>query len=374
MSSGRVLVVGAGVIGAWTALHLASSGWRVTLADQYPPGNTRASSGGESRTLRLAHGQDAFLTEWAVRASRMWEGLASGWHEPLLARAGASWLVPSDADGSWEESSAATLREAGVKHRVLGRTGIERLYPAVRVTGFDQALYEPGARLLYARRSVRAAVQRARELGADIIRARVRPAEGGGIDVEGAARIEAEQVVWCCGPWLGQLFGKADIRALRQDIFYLGGPHIGLSGLPLWLDRTNMVYGSGDLTGRGIKVNSDAAVEQVAVDTYHRFPAPKGLAAVRSYLATHFPDLADRPLAGSETNQYEMSPDGDFIIDRHPDVPSWWLAGGGSGQGFKHAPVIGAEVARLLSGREPSSPRFALGAPRARSSAGSVFG
>src|SRR5258708_11058675 len=53
-----VVVIGAGVFGAWTAWHLARRGRKVLLADAYGPGNSRASSAGESRIIRMGYGAD----------------------------------------------------------------------------------------------------------------------------------------------------------------------------------------------------------------------------------------------------------------------------------------------------------------------------
>jgi len=49
------------------------------------------------------------------------------------------------------------------------------------------------------------------------------------------------------------------------------------------------------------------------------------------------------------------------VIDRHPDLDSVWLVGGGSGHGFKHGPAVGAHVAGLVRGTETPIERFALG-------------
>jgi sarcosine oxidase len=51
-----VIVVGAGAFGGWSALHLAQAGAKVTLLDAWGPGNSRASSGGETRTIRATYG------------------------------------------------------------------------------------------------------------------------------------------------------------------------------------------------------------------------------------------------------------------------------------------------------------------------------
>ncbi|HTE63549.1 MAG TPA: FAD-dependent oxidoreductase, partial [Solirubrobacteraceae bacterium] len=84
-------------------------------------------------------------------------------------------------------------------------------------------------------------------------------------------------------------------------------------------------------------------------------------AAARAFLATRFPALADAPLAGSKTCRYELSPDAHFVAAPHPEHPSVWLLGGGSGHGFKHGPAMAERVAVALAGGASLSPRFALG-------------
>lgn len=51
--TGNVAVIGAGIIGSWTALHLAETGVRTTLIEQFPLPHTRGSSHGQSRAFRL---------------------------------------------------------------------------------------------------------------------------------------------------------------------------------------------------------------------------------------------------------------------------------------------------------------------------------
>ena len=79
-------------------------------------------------------------------------------------------------------------------------------------------------------------------------------------------------------------------------------------------------------------------------------PDPDSIRLARSYLARRFPDLADGPILETRTCQYETTPDTNFVIDRHPAFDNVWLVGGGSGHGFKHGPVIGRYVNRLLDG------------------------
>jgi glycine/D-amino acid oxidase-like deaminating enzyme len=59
-------VIGAGVFGAWTAYRLRESGQSVALLDGYGPANSRASSGGESRIIRMGYGADEVYTRRAA--------------------------------------------------------------------------------------------------------------------------------------------------------------------------------------------------------------------------------------------------------------------------------------------------------------------
>jgi glycine/D-amino acid oxidase-like deaminating enzyme len=61
-----VIVVGAGAFGGWTALHLLNKGARVTLLDSWGPGNSRASSGGETRVIRATYGSGRIYTQMAA--------------------------------------------------------------------------------------------------------------------------------------------------------------------------------------------------------------------------------------------------------------------------------------------------------------------
>src|ERR1700731_2816678 len=106
-----VVVVGAGVFGAWTAFHLARRGQRVLLIDAYGPGNSRASSGGESRIIRMGYGADELYTRWAIRSLVQWKELfAETASSPaLFHQTGVLWL-PSKEYARLNEVTAVLTR------------------------------------------------------------------------------------------------------------------------------------------------------------------------------------------------------------------------------------------------------------------------
>lgn len=67
-----VAVIGAGVFGGWTALTLREMGHSVVLIDQYGPGNSKSSSGGDVRGMRAGYGDREYYTRWAIAAMEQW--------------------------------------------------------------------------------------------------------------------------------------------------------------------------------------------------------------------------------------------------------------------------------------------------------------
>src|ERR1041384_700211 len=88
-----VVVVGAGVFGAWTACQLRRAGASVLLLDAYGPGNSRASSGGETRIMRLGYGPDEIYSRSAQRSMVLWQQLFEKTGNNLFRKTGMLWLA-----------------------------------------------------------------------------------------------------------------------------------------------------------------------------------------------------------------------------------------------------------------------------------------
>src|SRR6516164_7884905 len=100
-----VAVIGAGVFGAWTAWHLARRGQRVVLLEAYGPAHSRASSGGESRIIRMSYGPDEIYTRWSQRSLTQWKDLFSSAGEKLFLETGVLWLA-TEGDAYLRDSIA----------------------------------------------------------------------------------------------------------------------------------------------------------------------------------------------------------------------------------------------------------------------------
>src|SRR2546427_10856935 len=123
----HIAVVGAGAFGGWTALFLQRQGARVTLVDAWGPGNSRASSGGETRVIRATYGPRAVYTRMAARALALWKEHAQRWRRRLYHPIGVLWLVESDDPD--EKAPLPPVAESGVAFEDLAGAETARRHP-----------------------------------------------------------------------------------------------------------------------------------------------------------------------------------------------------------------------------------------------------
>jgi sarcosine oxidase len=370
-----VLVVGAGVFGAWTALQLARRGQSVLLIDAYGPGNARSSSGGESRIIRMGYGADELYTRWATRSLVQWkELLAETMGSPaLFHKTGVLWLGSKDYAGF--DEMTAVLTRCKVPFESLSSSAIAQRYPQFSLHDLSSGILETESGVLMARRAVSEVVECALSSGVEYRQAQVTPplegdTRGGSIaaiSTSDGERISAGQFVFACGAWLGKIFPEilgSRIFPSRQEVFFFGVPpgdnQFSARSLPTWLIQADEVYGMPDLESRGFKIAFDSHGQRVDPDTQTRVVSAESIERVRAYVAKRFPALANSPVVETRVCQYENTSNGDFLIDQHPEMSNVWFAGGGSGHGFKHGPAFGEYVAQQILDGGPPEPRFAL--------------
>jgi glycine/D-amino acid oxidase-like deaminating enzyme len=370
-SNANVIVIGAGVFGAWTARELRRRGRRVLLLDASGPANARASSGGESRMTRSIYGADEVYTRMATESLADWRALSDRAGAPVFHPVGV--LMFFGRREAYAEQSIEVHRRLGLPLKVLGHAELARRWPQVDWSGVELGLLEADFGPLMARRAVQTLVAEFVAAGGEYRqRAVLPPAEGDRLEelrtVDGE-RLRAEQYVFACGPWLPKLFPALlgeRIVPTRQEVFFFAPPdgdtRFGPAALPGWaeVDDGDIHYGFPDLESRGFKIAHDAHGPRFDPDRGDRGASEEGGAHIRAYLRRRFPALAERPLVEMRVCQYENSSNGDLLIDRHPSWPNVLLLGAGSGHGFKHGPAVGRRAADLLEGSASPEPRFSL--------------
>ena len=353
-------VIGAGAFGGWTALYLLRSGARVTLVDAWGPGNSRSSSGGETRIIRGAYGPDQSYTQLAARALKLWSSNERKWKRQFLHRIGVLWMA-SGTDDAWERGSLAMLKEARIPHQRLSARDLGSRWPQINFAEVEWGIYEPESGYLLAREACRAVVDGFIREGGSYHQALIASEglESGSwkeFKLSDGSAIRADRYVFACGPWMSTLFPQTignSIQSTRQEVFFFGtpagDPRFDERNIPVWADhRGRFMYGIPGNQARGFKLADDTRGPEFDPTAGERKISEEMLRGAREYLVFRFPGMKDAPLIESRVCQYEQTPDSGFIVDRHPSAENVWLLGGGSGHGFKHGPALGELVAKLV--------------------------
>lgn len=341
-------VVGAGVFGAATARELQRRGFDVTLVEQHTPGNTRSGSGGDTRLLRFAHSDEEWYTRSAMRSLELWRALEQESGLRLFEPVGIAWLQCAEAR-AFTDRSEQTLARLGIPTERLDPIEAKRLFPSIGGEGLESVLFEPTAGVLHAR-----AATRALAAGVRVVPGRPTPDDPPRADV----------VVWACGSWLGSLFpAQVELQISRRDVFFFGvdASWEGTPGFCEYDGPFGPNYGHGEISGLGMKIAPDRHFAEVDPDALERLPDAEMARRARAYAAERFPALADAPITGTRVCQYDLTSDSHFIVSRHPEEPTWWLLGGGSGHGFKHGPALAEYVADCVEGLREPEPFHGLG-------------
>ena len=369
-SGSDFVVVGAGVFGVWIAHFLRRRGHAVTLVDAYGAGNTRSSSGDESRIIRMGYGGDTLYTRWAARSLQFWQELFRSTGQELFVKTGVLWLG-TDTD-LYTHQLIGTLAAERLAYEKLSPPEIAKRFPQISHERVSFGIFEPDSGVLLARRSVHAVLDDAVRLGVHyLVDAIVPPTDGnarlGFLRTRSGSEIRGDTFIFACGAWLTNAFPKllgVRIFPTRQEVFFFGTPagarQFRPPAMPVWLHHGDEMYGLPDVENRGVKVASDRHGEPFDPEIGDRIASQRGLADVRAYLRCRLPKLQDVPLLEARVCQYENTSNGDFLIDRHPEIDNVWLVGGGSGHGFKHGPAVGQYVAGRILGGAEAEVRFSM--------------
>jgi len=369
-----VIVIGIGAMGSSACHHLARKGARVLGLEQFDIPNALGSTHGSSRMIRLAYYEHPDYVPLLKRAYALWDELEVESGQKLLYRTGGLYMGPRD--GEIIGGSLRSARQHHLAHELLDRDELRRRFPQFEVPDNWVALHEPEAGFLRPEAVISSYAELALRAGAELHgREPVIEwnADGKGVRVvTSRAEYQADRLIFCGGPWSGRLIRDlgVELRVTRQVLGWVWPkkPELfALGRLPVWaidhLDGT-IHYGFPMMNDvPGFKVAHHAPGETTDPDRVARDPQPGDEETFRPILRQMIP-AADGPLLSMKVCMYTNSPDGHFILDRHPKHERVTIACGFSGHGFKFASVIGEVLADIAQGGSTTLPAAFLGLGR----------
>nr|QIQ10694.1 Monomeric sarcosine oxidase [uncultured bacterium] len=352
-----VAVIGAGVFGGWTALSLREMGHSVVMIDQYGPGNSKSSSGGEVRGMRAGYGDREYYTRWAIAAMEQWKRRGAEFGTPLYFESGVLGVSRTQPSAT----VLASFDKLKFPYEILTREELSKRWPqiatedAADVVGF----YQPKGGTIKAHASCVAVANAYQKKGGRFVlaKASLAPTSKGtlrSVTLSSGETVSAGTFVVAAGPWLLKMFPDLLDRKLK-----VARSGHGMIGLPAdrgrdysfpHLPNTNAILPNVD--GLGLAVMMTVGTTPVDPDVHDRVPTPDEKANILARAVQLFPALKGQPFINAHICQLDSTVDGNFIVDRHPGFDNVWLAGGGSDHSFKFGPVTGDYVAHRVVGRD----------------------
>lgn len=366
-----IVVIGAGAWGGWTALYLQQLGANVTLVDQYGPGNSRATSGDETRGIRTAYGDRIQWMRWASESIRRWREWDQEWSRDLrmqLFFPTGDLIMRAEWDTFLEDTSR-TWDQLGVAYERLTVDEVRYRYPVIGLDGIEVALFERDAGVGRARRSCEAVAEVFSQKGGRIINAHARVGrrqDGRALEVtlEPGQPLSADAYVFACGPWLPKVLPDAMGNRMRTpmgSVYYFTVPptdqRFTYPNLPSYNFPGVTGWAALPPDHRGFRVRTGGSGSEQDPDLSSRWVPEQYHDRARAFLTERFPLLADAPIAQTHACHYEFSISRNFVIDTHPDLSNVWIAGAGNAEGFKMGPVVGEYIAHRVLGM-PTDPQL----------------
>jgi sarcosine oxidase len=367
-----VVVVGAGVFGAWTALTLRERGAKVTLLDAYGPGHARATSCDEVRQIRMSYGDREVYTRSAMSALQLWKARQEEFGRRLVFPGGR--LIMRRAWNKELDDQKAIFDRLSLPYEVMTPEQMATRFPQVNFAGVGVGFLDVNAGLLKAREAIMAITETFERKGGAIRLARAMPGATAkrtlqNATLEGSDAIPAGAFVFACGPWLRHVFPgllAKVITTARIEIAYIGSPagddSYRQGVLPNLSEEDTFPGAPGEVSytqsdiDAGLKIARGGERLPMDLDRDERIVSARQISRIHEYVRLRFPKLKE-PIVASRVCQSDSSPDSHFVLDRHPLLDNVWIAGGGSGHGFKHGPVVGEYMADRVSGR-PAPPEL----------------
>ncbi len=363
------IVLGGGTMGSAAAWDLAKRGLRTVVFEQFHHVHDQGSHGGKTRIIRHAYAEGEAYVPLVQRADQLWQELEALTGQRLLVRTGGLELAAPGYRHARAARESAELH--GLPHEWVSPVEAGCRWPAFHIPDDWDVLFSPDAGYLLTEPSLRAMASAATSLG-DEIREHAPVTDWGATDsgvwvVAGDETVRADLLIVTAGAWATSVLADLglDLTPLRKVLWWLAVDRIDQftrDRFPIFVSDSphGEIYGFPIDDHAGLKIANHAGGAPTTAASIDRTIRPGEQADVVGFAAKVLSGVTDRVLE-SAVCLYTMTPDGHFIVDRHPRWPRVVFGAGFSGHGFKFATAIGETLASLaVDPRQAPLPHFAI--------------
>ncbi|GAB2536080.1 N-methyl-L-tryptophan oxidase [Spirosoma aerophilum] len=361
------IVVGLGAMGSAALYQLSRQTPNVLGLDQLAPSHTMGSTHGDTRITRQAIGEGAYFVPLAIRSHAIWRELERLSGEQLLTITGGLFIgqehspIQMHNKPGWLTTTIEAAKQFGITHRMLDGDTLRREFPQFKYRTGDVGYFEEEAGFLNPERCISVQLDQARRNGA-IVRTNERMLDY--INSETGLTVRTEQGVYqtrklilTTGSWIRESLRHTPYQDLltvyRQVLYWFGidGDYTQYTPdkLPVFILSDRDLYGFPAVGGPdgGIKIATETYKQSTTPQTVDRTVSEAETRRMyEQHIAPNFVGVGSQAVK-SVVCLDTMTPNGDFIIDAHPDNPNVLLASACSGHGFKHSAAVGQILSEL---------------------------
>lgn len=354
----EVVIVGAGSMGMAAGFYLAKLGINVLLLDSHNPPHDKGSHHGETRIIRHAYGEGSQYVPLVLRAQQLWEQLEQESGTKLFLQTGV--LCAGDRGSSFVEEAVASGRKYSLPIEQLSNEEMSYRWRGFAFPEGFSGCYEPHSGVLFSEQCIAAFRKLGEENGMEVLPytrvERIEMNANGAVIETNDETYYADFAVVSAGAWSGKLLREMGLelplQPVRKTVSWVQCKQelYDAQVFPAYtVDLLNAhYYGFPSIAGSGVKAGRHDGGENIDPDTPISPYGPKDEAEIRSFLDKCLPD-ANGPLVKGSTCIYTLTPDEDFILDRHPEYPQLFIAAGFSGHGFKFSSVVGEIISQVMT-------------------------
>lgn len=362
------LIIGAGIYGISTAIELRQRRYSVGILNPGPIPHPLAASTDISKVVRMEYGADRLYFEMAAASIEGWHAWNEFFGEKLYHETGFLLLCRASMESdrqSFERESFRLLQEKGYHPQRLDAASIVKQFPGLRAGQFVDGFYNPRAGFAESGRVVELLAAYARQLGVTIHEGQtaskllVSGQQVTGVETREGDTFSAGHVIVCAGAYTPLLVPELSpyMKATGHPVFHIKPgrpPMFSYPALPVFAaDISNSGwYGFPVHPKAGVvKIGNHGPGQLLHPEHDERVVTDADKMQLREFLKDTFPALTDDPVVYTRRCLYCDTFDGHFWIDRHTSLKALTVGTGGSGHGFKMAPVLGRLIANTAEGK-----------------------
>ena len=359
------LIVGSGIFGITAAVELAKRKYKVAVINPDTIPHHLAASTDITKVVRMEYGNDKEYFRMAEICIDRWKDWNDLFGKKLYNEVGFLMLCKDKIEGdchSFEKSSYQNLIESGYSPDRMNAESIKERFPAVNNSVYIDANFNPKGGYVESSLVVEKLTEYARSLGVEIYQQQT--AETFIVEKGKLQEVKTrEGNTFQCGH--GLVAAGANTPYLLPEL----QPYMKVTGHPVfWLKPKNSKYFSSpylsifaaDISNSGwygfpflpkygvIKIAKHSSGIPIHPENSDRQIKGNEVEKMRSFLKMTLPELVDAPLVHTRRCLYTDTLDGHFWIDNHPEIKGLSVSSGGSGHGFKMAPLLGEIAADVV--------------------------